>query len=223
MSQQAFFFDGTRCSGCKTCLFACKDAYDLDVGTMYRRVYEYAGGETKRNERDGTFETTCFAYNVSIACNHCDNPVCVQVCPTEAMHKDPETGLVSVNERHCIGCGYCALSCPYHAPKVDRDKGHSVKCDGCIDRVTAGEKPVCVEACPARALDFGPAVEMAKLGERAAIAPLPDPAATVPNLFIKPPDDARPAESKDGAVSNLLEVGFRSTAEVRATKKEEME
>ena len=45
----------------------------------------------------------------------------------------------------------------------------------------------------------------------------------VPNLFIKPPDDARPAESKDGAVSNLLEVGFRSTAEVRATKKEEME
>ena len=141
MSQQAFFFDGTRCSGCKTCMFACKDAYDLDVGTAYRRVFEYTGGDTVRNG-DGTFGSTCFSYNVSVACNHCDDPVCVRVCPTEAMHKDEQTGLVSVNDRHCIGCGYCHLSCPYSAPRVDRVKGHSVKCDGCIERVAAGEKPV---------------------------------------------------------------------------------
>ena len=82
MSQQAFFFDGTRCSGCKTCMFACKDAYDLDVGTAYRRVLEYTGGDTVRNG-DGTFGSTCFSYNVSVACNHCDDPVCVRVCPTE--------------------------------------------------------------------------------------------------------------------------------------------
>ena len=91
MSQQAFFFDGTRCSGCKTCMFACKDAYDLDVGTAYRRVFEYTGGDTVRNG-DGTFGSTCFSYNVSVACNHCDDPVCVRVCPTEAMHKDEQTG-----------------------------------------------------------------------------------------------------------------------------------
>ena len=101
--------------------------------------------------------------------------------------------------------------CPYNAPKVDEEKKKAVRCNGCAERVAAGEKPVCVEACPARALDFGPAEEMAKRGERAAVAPLPDPAATVPNLFIKPPADARPAESKDGAVANLLEVGFRAT------------
>ena len=183
MSQQAFFFDGTRCSGCKTCMFACKDAYDLDVGTAYRRVFEYTGGDTVRNG-DGTFGSTCFSYNVSV---------------------------VSVNDRHCIGCGYCHLSCPYSAPRVDRVKGHSVKCDGCIERVAAGEKPVCVEACPARALDFGPVGDMEKLGERAAIAPFPRPEATVPNLFVKPSADARPAESKDGVVANLLEVGFRAT------------
>ena len=60
MSQQAFFFDGTRCSGCKTCMFACKDAYDLDVGTAYRRVYEYTGGDTVRAD-DGTFSgRECF-------------------------------------------------------------------------------------------------------------------------------------------------------------------
>ena len=49
------------------------------------------------------------------------------------------------------------------------------------------------------------------LGERAAIAPLPLSEATVPNLFVKPSADARPAESKDGVVANLLEVGFRAT------------
>ena len=46
----------------------------------------------------------------------------------------------------CIGCGYCALSCPYRAPKVDRDAGRSVKCDGCTRRVAEGGAPVCVEA-----------------------------------------------------------------------------
>ncbi|MFR7650200.1 MAG: dimethyl sulfoxide reductase subunit B, partial [Eggerthella lenta] len=64
---------------------------------------------------------------------------------------------------------------------------------------------------PARALDFGPVGDMEKLGERAAIAPFPRPEATVPNLFVKPSADARPAESKDGVVANLLEVGFRAT------------
>ena len=91
MSQQAFFFDGTRCSGCKTCMFACKDAYDLDVGTAYRRVLEYTGGDTVRNG-DGTFGSTCFSYNVSVACNHCDDPVCVRVCPTEPCTKTSRPG-----------------------------------------------------------------------------------------------------------------------------------
>lgn len=203
MSQQAFFFDATRCTGCKTCEFACKDAYDLDVDTAYRKVYEYVGGETTR--QDGGFTTTCFAYSVSVACNHCDNPICVRVCPTEAMHKE-ESGLVRVDTRRCIGCGYCHLSCPYSAPKVDRKKGHSVKCDGCSDRLAAEEKPVCVEACPARALDFGEVGDMAKLGERANIAPLPESTATSPNLYVKPCEDARPSGSSDGQIANPREV-----------------
>ena len=91
------------------------------------------------------------------------------------MHKDAETGLVSVDADKCVGCGYCHMACPYNAPKVDRSKGHSVKCDGCAERVAAGEKPVCVEACPARALDFGTVEEMSKVGERGNIAPLPEP------------------------------------------------
>ena len=205
MVQQAFFFDGTRCTGCKTCVFACKDKNDLGIGVSFRKVYECVGGETSRDEA-GCFSTSCFCYYLSISCNHCLDPVCVKVCPTEAMHKDPGTGLVSVNTDRCVGCGYCHLSCPYNAPKVDRDKGSSVKCDGCADLIAEGKLPVCVAACPSRALRFGPMEDMATLGERAAITPLPDPAATEPSLFVRASRDARPYGPGGVEVMNAAEV-----------------
>ena len=182
MTQYAFSFDGTRCTGCKTCEMACKDYKDLDLGVAHRKVYEVTTGETKRDDK-GCFTTTCASYPLSLSCNHCDDPTCVRVCPTGAMHKDAETGLVAVDAGKCVGGGYCHMACPYNAPKVNREKGHSVKCDGCAERLAAGEQPVCVEACPARALDFGPVDEMRKKGERAAIAPLPEPSYTQPNLY----------------------------------------
>lgn len=168
MTQYAFYFDGTRCTGCKTCEMACKDYKDLDLGIAYRKVYEVTLGETGLDSQ-GCFTTSCVSYPLSMSCNHCDNPACTKVCPTGAMHKDEETGLVSVDAAKCIGCGYCHMACPYNAPKVDRDKGHSVKCDGCAERLAAGEAPVCVEACPARALAFGPVEQISKLGQLAEI------------------------------------------------------
>ena len=205
MTQKAFFFHGQRCTGCKTCQLACADYHDLSKEFWYRRVYEVCDGAWKQDS-DGCWTADTFAYYTSVACNHCDDPACTKVCPTTAMHKDPETGLVSVDADKCIGCGYCHMACPYNAPKVDREKGHSVKCDGCAERVAAGEKPVCVEACPARALDFGTIEEMAKLGERGNIAPLPEPTYTKPNLYIKASADALPAGAEDGKVVNPLEV-----------------
>ena len=50
MTQYGFHFDGTRCTGCKTCVFACKDKNNLDVGMAYRRVWEYTGGPTETLE-----------------------------------------------------------------------------------------------------------------------------------------------------------------------------
>ena len=205
MTQYAFYFDGTRCTGCKTCEMACKDFKDLTVGTAFRKVYEVTLGDTTR-DANGCIATNCVSYPLSMSCNHCDDPACTKVCPTTAMHKDSETGLVSVDEHKCIGCGYCHMACPYNAPKVDREKGHSVKCDGCADRVAAGEAPVCVEACPARALSFGTVDEMAKLGERGNIAPLPKPSYTNPNLYIKASVDARPTDDVEAKIVNPLEV-----------------
>ena len=146
--QYGFHFNGRRCTGCKTCVLACKDFHDLPSDIAFRQVYEYGGGTWRRAD-DGTVTQDTFAYHLSVACNHCGNAACVRVCPTGAMHKD-ERGLVRVDADRCIGCGYCALSCPYRAPKVDRVAGRSAKCDGCAERVAEGRQPICVEACPSR-------------------------------------------------------------------------
>ena len=205
MAQYGFFFDGTRCSGCRTCEFACRDYKDLRVGFTLRHVFEVVGGATQRDEL-GCVSTTCFAYYVASSCQHCDRPVCVANCPTRAMHKDAETGLVTVNNRVCIGCGVCATVCPYGAPKVDEEAGHSVKCDGCSERLAAGLAPVCVLACPARALAFGPIDDIAQMGDRVAIMPFGDPEETLPNLFVKPCADARPSGDYSCRIANPGEL-----------------
>ncbi|MEQ3362076.1 4Fe-4S dicluster domain-containing protein [Raoultibacter massiliensis] len=203
MSQYAFYFDGTRCTGCKTCEMSCKDFNDLSTGITFRKVLEATLGETVRDE-SGVITTTCISYPVSLSCNHCDSPICMAKCPQGAISKDPDTGFVSNDLEKCIGCGTCALVCPYGAPKIDEEAKKAVRCHGCADRVAEGTKPVCVEACPARALDFGVVEEMEKLGERANIAPLPDVSETTPNLFIKGSADAQPVGSAE--VANPLEV-----------------
>lgn len=95
----------------------------------FRMVIDYEGGSWQPDV-DGTFSQDAFAYHVSISCNHCNNPVCTRVCPTGAMHKD-ELGLVWPDATKCIGCGYCTMACPYHAPHIDARLKRSSKCDGC--------------------------------------------------------------------------------------------
>lgn len=206
MTQYGFYFDATRCTGCKTCEAACRDYHHLKEGQTFRHVYELEGGDWTQAD-DGTWSTTSYTYYTSFACQHCDTPACTDVCPTGAMHKD-ENGLVSVDEEVCIGCGYCAMSCPYNNPKVDEEAGHSTKCDGCAGRIQEGKAPICVEACSMRALEFKPIEELPAEGIRANIAPLPDPEATNPNLYIKPCAVAQPSGSTDCRVANESEVIF---------------
>lgn len=207
MEQQGFHFNARRCTGCKTCVLACKDYKNLDESVSFRQVYEFSGGEWIWD--DGGWKQDCFCFYVSSACNHCAHPACMEVCPTGAMGRN-DLGLVCVDEHRCIGCGYCALSCPYHAPKVDRSVGHSAKCDGCTERVFEGKVPVCVEACPVRALDFGPIGALReRYGSRAEVPPLPDAAETSPNLVVTPPacmgEDEAAVRSR-GAVRNVREL-----------------
>lgn len=203
--QYGFYIDSAKCTGCKTCQLACKDYKDLPADINFRRVYEYAGGNW---QADGdTWTPDVFAYYLSIACNHCADPACTRVCPTGAMHKRKEDGLVAVNEAICIGCKSCRMACPYDAPQYDARKGHMTKCNGCAERVAVGRKPICVESCPLRALDFGPLDELrARHGNLAAVAPLPDARYTHPSIVIHPSPHARPTGDRSGRLGNPEEV-----------------
>lgn len=197
-----FYFDNVRCTGCRTCMMACMDYHDLPLGRKYRRVIDFEGGTTSTTD-DGTFVSSAYVYHVSLSCNHCAQPACMQVCPTGAMHKD-ENGLVVVGTDRCIGCGYCTIACPYHAPSIDPQLKQSSKCDGCTLRVSQGKLPMCVEACPLRALEFGPIEELGQShpGCKGEVPPLPSQEYTSPSLLIRASEDADLARREPGFISD---------------------
>lgn len=186
-----FFINLQRCIGCHTCAVACKETNGLPPGPRWRRVRILEGGAYPRP----------FAYAVSMACNHCESPQCVQVCPTRAYTRRPD-GLVIHDPGRCIGCQYCTYACPYGAPQYDAAAGKTGKCSGCHTRVDEGLEPACIGACPVRALEFGPLADLERAHPAAAdtLPVLPDPALTRPAVrFLTRADGApRPTRIHDG-------------------------
>ena len=201
MKRLAFYFDSSACSGCKTCQMACKDKNDLGPGQLWRRVYEVTGGGWKK--RGSSWRQDVFAYNLSMSCNHCEDPICVKNCPTKALGKRAD-GIVQIDQTLCIGCKYCAWVCPYGAPQFNPEKGVMGKCDFCADYIDQGKNPSCVDACPMRVLDFGDHQELLeKYGPSEHIHPLPDNSITEPSLFIKAHHNAHKLKPE---VANIEEV-----------------
>lgn len=182
-----FYVDLTRCIGCHTCQVACKDRHDLQsVGPRPRRVTTYECGTYPEV---GLFHTV-------VSCNHCENPACVAGCPTGAMHK-AEDGTVQYDDSRCVVCRNCMIVCPYGAPQYDEDAKCIVKCDTCVPLREAGMNPVCVDACPMRAIEFGDIDELraAHEGELVSEIPaLPEAGITNPNLLLKVPAAAQREE-----------------------------
>ncbi len=174
-----FYFDMTACVGCKTCQMACKDKNNLSVGTVFRSVKDY---ETGSFPNVGIFHLTQ-------SCNHCENPACVAACPTHAMYKDEETGLVLHDDEICIGCQSCVAACPYGQPKLIEELNVVHKCDSCIAIRENGGEPQCVASCVMRAIEFGDLDELkAKHPDAVSIAELPMmpeiAALTMPNTIV---------------------------------------
>ena len=139
----AFVVDSERCFGCMSCAMACKNYYQQSVGVHWRDVHPL--DESIYSYRERAF--------FSLACNHCDNPVCAQVCPVQA-YEVREDGIVVHLHDRCIGCKNCVNVCPYSAPKFNEETKKAEKCSMCHERVDAGQRPACVEACPVEALQF---------------------------------------------------------------------
>ena len=152
MAEYAFYFDASRCTGCKTCELACKDYHDLSADVAFRKVYEYCGGGFTANA-DGTYTNDVWGYYTSMNCNHCENPACVAACPVGAYERR-EDGIVVHHQELCIGCKNCIRSCPYGAPRFNETLKKSEKCSMCYERQDIGMNPACVDACPVGALSI---------------------------------------------------------------------
>ncbi len=143
--QFAFSFDVSRCTGCMSCIVACLDQNDLpENGARFRHVSKI---------EIGACPDVHIRY-VSFACMHCGAAPCIAACPTRALAKRSDSGIVVLHENLCIGCHTCATVCSFGAPQFP-DGIRMSKCDFCVARVENGLEPACVRTCTTKALGFG--------------------------------------------------------------------
>src|SRR3989338_15326 len=145
MSSKKIFCNILKCVACRTCELACavehSKAKDLFMALLERpapkkRTYVHF---VERN------------VSHSIACQHCDEPPCVEACMAQCISKDEKTGKVDIDNSRCVGCWMCIMTCPFGIITRNlSDENKALKCDLCPDR----EGPACVDACPTQALSY---------------------------------------------------------------------
>lgn len=148
-SQYGFLINIKDCYGCKTCQVVCNSENKMPSGLSFRNVSEF----TSESPHSQAF--------ISMACNHCEDPKCVEACPVTAYTKRDD-GIVVQDHELCIGCKSCIEACPYDAPKYDPAEKKVSKCDMCADLIDEGKEPKCVEFCPGNVLKFGKIDELRK-------------------------------------------------------------
>lgn len=150
MTRYVMVADLRRCIGCQTCTASCRHANATPPEVQWRQVLDFEIGEFPEVRR--TF--------VPVGCMHCGDPPCEHVCPTTATRQRSD-GLVTIDYDLCIGCGYCAVACPYQARHIVRRPRFAygekrtdseekrfdehrmsvaTKCSFCVDRIDEAEK-----------------------------------------------------------------------------------
>lgn len=202
MTRYAIAINKQRCIGCHTCALACKMSNNVPDGMLWNRVL--TEGADVVDGAVGTYPNLSRSF-LPVACQHCENPACLKVCPTGATYKD-ECGRVEIDYDKCIGCRMCMAACPYNARTFnwnepvrsagggygeaavpERSRGVMEKCTMCKERVDRGDKPMCVAACPPRARVFGdlddPESEISKLRAQGNVEILLEDKGTRPQVF----------------------------------------
>jgi [DsrC]-trisulfide reductase subunit O len=184
----AMVVDMKKCEAnadCKACIHACHTEHNVpeiesekeEIKWVWKEPYKHAFlGQEQEHMRKGLKELP-----ILVMCNHCENPPCVRVCPTQATFQR-EDGIVLMDMHRCIGCRYCIVACPYGSRSFNwkdpwprdednqpvkrppnqefptRMRGVVEKCNFCAERLARGEEPACVEASKTQkcnALTFG--------------------------------------------------------------------
>ncbi len=148
MSKYYLVQDSKYCIGCMACEIHCKTNKNLNVGPRLCRNFIF-GPTWKNNIPAMDF--------VFMPCFHCEDPWCMNACPTGAIVKRDKDGIVYIDEELCVGCKACISACPFGACQWDNIKKKAIKCDYCMDRIDMGLKPACVTKCVTQCLEFGEA------------------------------------------------------------------
>lgn len=146
MTRNALVVDLNRCIACYGCEIACKQENDVPLGEYWNKVYT-----------DGPVGThpKITQYWVPTMCQQCENPACIEVCPTGASYRDEETGVVLINREDCIGCQTCLNACPYGVRSFNAKEVKVGKCTLCQQLTKDGGVPACVKACCGQARFYG--------------------------------------------------------------------
>ena len=184
--QWTFVVDTAACIGCGLCVVACKEENDVVEAPVCTRTWV----ERHTTTTDGTLyvdspdggidgfpaeSTAPGAAGKPVAASHfqprlcmqCVDSPCTSVCPVGATYHT-EDGVILVDARRCIGCGYCNVACPYGARYIvpaeagaesETTPGIADKCTWCYHRINQDQLPACVEICPVGARKFGDAAD----------------------------------------------------------------
>ncbi len=151
MTQYAIVTDLDRCVGCLACSVACKVVNGVPVGNFWNKTLRI--GPHPKEGGSGQYPDVEM-YFLNVQCQHCENPECVSVCPTEASHKTSD-GTVQIDKSRCIGCQFCVMACPYGVRYLNEEERVVEKCTLCEQKIAQGELPQCVSQCCGMARWFG--------------------------------------------------------------------
>lgn len=143
MTKKAIITDVNCCVGCLACSPACKALNGVPIGNYWNKVVRV--GPNPIPGGSGQYPDV-YTYFLCITCQHCEDPECVKVCPTEASHI-AEDGTVQIDKEKCIGCQFCVMACPYGVRYLNAEELVVEKCTLCEQRLNQGEVPACVAQC----------------------------------------------------------------------------
>jgi anaerobic carbon-monoxide dehydrogenase iron sulfur subunit len=145
--KKVIIVDTAKCIGCRTCEAVCSLVHFGEVNISKARI------KVIRYDIEAFFNP--------VVCFQCEKPYCAAVCPSDAITKSADTGIVKISRDKCTGCKMCVNACPFGMVIMADDV--AIKCDQC------NGKPSCVEACQAKALTYGVANDIAD-GKRIALS-----------------------------------------------------